>query len=239
MAQYYDQFAPEQNQQGMPMPPQNNTTVANQGMPPPPQGNAYTGQYSPFQNSDGTPVGGGSMYGQVSPADYGSVQNYADQAYDNSRRYIDPQQEQETRRLNQSLINKGIDPNSAQGQRMMEEMSMRQGDQNSASAFDALGFGQGIQDQMAQQALGWGAYGLGRDTLDMHRQGQNFGQMMDLDANEFRNTAYNDSQNQYRDQLYLAMYGQNPVPAGSTIDPDGSQTKGGWGWGYNMDGGDY
>jgi hypothetical protein len=35
----------------------------------------------------------------------------------------------------------------------------------------------------------------------------------------------------------MAMYGQNPVPGGSQVNPDGSQTGGGWNWGWQGNGG--
>jgi hypothetical protein len=230
---------PQYNQNQMPQPPGQSGPGTGGGQP-------YTGQYSPFNDTNTAmppPPGWGA--GSVPPADYGSVQNYADDAYSNARRYLDPQQEQDNRRFQQEMQNKGIDPNSAMGQDQYEQMMRAHGDQNSGAAFDSLGFGQGIQGQMADQQLQWGnqgnarygidkGYDLGMGNLDMNRQGQDFGQMLDLDANQFRNNAYNDSQDQYRDQLYLAMYGQNPVPAGSTINPDGTQNRGGWGWGYNL-----
>jgi hypothetical protein len=86
-----------------------------------------------------------------SQADYNSVQGYADQAYDESQRYMAPQHAQEDRRMQQELINKGIDPNSPQGKEMQNMLAMQQGDQQNAAQFGALGFGQGIQNQMSQQ----------------------------------------------------------------------------------------
>ena len=118
-----------------------------------------------------------------SQADYGSVQQYSDAAYENSRRYLDPQQKMQNQRFDQELINKGIDPNSPQGQQAAQQLSMQQADANNAAAFGAMQFGQGIQNQMAQQEqqkaglagqmelgtmqnqLGWGNLGLGYGNL--------------------------------------------------------------------------
>jgi hypothetical protein len=86
-------------------------------------------------------------------ADYGSVQGYADAAHQNARRYLDPQQAQQNRRFDQELINKGIDPMSAQGREAAQLLGMQQADANNAAAFSSLGFGQGIQNQMTQQDL--------------------------------------------------------------------------------------
>ena len=60
---------------------------------------------------------------------------------------------------------------------------------------------------------------LGRANLDLQRQGQDFGQMMGLEGVDFRNRAYNDKQNQYYDQLTMAMMGQTPVPGVIGYDP--------------------
>jgi len=79
------------------------------------------------------------------------VQGFADDAYANSRRYLDPAQGQDRRRFEQDLINKGIDPMSDMGRQMSDRMSMQHGDQNTAAAFESLGFGQGVQSQMFGQ----------------------------------------------------------------------------------------
>ena len=86
-------------------------------------------------------------------ADYNSVQGYADQANAESRRYLDPQQQMQNDRLQQEMINKGVDPNSPQGQTMANQLAMQQGDANNAASFGALQFGQGVQNQMSQQQL--------------------------------------------------------------------------------------
>lgn len=87
------------------------------------------------------------------PADYQSVQQYADAAHENARRYLDPQQAQQNRRFDQELINKGIDPTSPQGQEQAKMLAMQQADANNSAAFNSLGFGQGIQNQMFQQGF--------------------------------------------------------------------------------------
>jgi hypothetical protein len=248
------------------------------GGTPPPGGGGYDGPYDPFYGGNGMPPpptppggpGGGGGYSGWNPqgpgpADYDSVRQYSDAAYDEARRYLDPQQEEQNRRFEQSLINRGIDPQSASGQQMLENLMRGQGDQNSGAAFGSMQFGQGIQDQMWNQAnqdsrlagemtqSRWdnesNRYGtdvqrygmdinreLGEGQLDYMRQGQDWNQMMDLDNTRFRNRGYNDSQQQYQDQLYLTLLGNNPVPGGSTINPDGSQSQGGNYWGYNVGG---
>ena len=95
--------------------------------------------------------GGQEMFGDPSQADYDSVQQYGDQAYEQSMKRLNPQMETQNKRLQQEMINKGIDPNSAQGQRMQDDLSRQQADQKNSATFSALQFGQGIQNQMAQQ----------------------------------------------------------------------------------------
>jgi len=261
-------------------------------------------QGPPGQNyGPGTQFGGqGTVGAQAGPGQYDEVQGFADQAYQQARRNIDPQQEQARRRMEQDLVNKGIDPTSAQGMGMLDQQSRNFSDQDQAANFGALQFGQGIQQQMfgqamqntqqagnMQQAL-WGTqtaqrgqdmnrystdvaartaemgqgiqkygmdiqgqiaqgqqglqrygmdvgartaqgaqdvqrygmdqqFNLGRGNLDLQRQGQDFGQMMGLEGVEFRNRAYNDKQNQYYDQLTMAMMGQTPVPGVIGYDP--------------------
>jgi hypothetical protein len=262
-------------------------------------GNAQPGPTDPWNK--GTP-GEDNFYGpqqiagaQPNQADYNSVQGYADQANAASRRYLDPQQQQQNDRIQQEMINKGVDPNSPQGQTMQKQLSMQQADANNAASFGALQFGQGVQNQMSQQQLAnqglaanmqnnlWNyelggnqqelqrylgdqssqtqrygmdqqaalagqgmdlsryqgdqqfnlgrsgqdlqRYGmdmgnqLGQGALDMQRQGQNFNQMMGLEGVDFRNRSYNDSQQQYQDQLQMALMGQTPVPGVSQANP--------------------
>ena len=129
---------------------------------------------TPVQGPDGANIGAGNGAGNFnnwnpgavnqyggqqiagatpSQADYQSVQGYADAAHQNARRYLDPQQDMQNRRMSQELINQGIDPNSAQGQERMKMLGMQQADANNAAAFGAMQFGQGIQNQMSQQEL--------------------------------------------------------------------------------------
>jgi hypothetical protein len=235
---------------------------------------------------------------QPNAADYNSVQNYANAAYENSQRYMAPQHASQNRRMQQEMINKGIDPNSAQGQEMQKMMAMQQGDQQNAAMFGAMQFGQGIQNQMAQQKQAqaglagqmqqafWNQQGnadqrrlqaylgnqqnqlgyaglenqaniasmqdktsrlgiqnnynlgmagidaqrytadlnhqLGMGNLDLHRQGQDFNQMLGLEGIDFRNRQYSDQQQQYQDQITMALMGMTPVPGTTAIDPTGA-----------------
>jgi hypothetical protein len=223
---------------------------------PPPGAGYPTPPAAPAQmNIGGGPQGGGSFAGQrtvgaeAGPADYQGVQGFADQAYQQARRNIDPMQAQASRRMEQDLINKGIDPMSEQGMAMLDQQNRNFADQNNSATFGALQFGQGIQNQMFNQAFQNTAqagqmqqaqwqnqtaqrgqdvqkYGMDQNfniqsgQLDMARQGQDFNQMMGLEGVDFRNRAYNDKQAQYYDQLTMAMMGI-PIPGYGGYDPTG------------------
>jgi hypothetical protein len=114
----------------------------------------FDGRFGAWNPNEKNQYGGQTIAGaDPSQADYDSVQGYADQAYEESQRYMAPQHAMQNRRMQQELINKGIDPNSPQGQEMQKMMAMQQGDQQNAAQFQALQFGQGIQNQMSQQEL--------------------------------------------------------------------------------------
>jgi hypothetical protein len=134
----------------------NPLTVPPPGTPPgvvaPPITGTGTGAFTPLSPNAPNTYGGQKIAGaNPSQADYGSVQGYADQAYKQARRNIDPIQEQQGRRMEQDLINKGIDPSSEQGKAMLDQQNRNFADQDSAASFGALQFGQGIQNQMSQQ----------------------------------------------------------------------------------------
>jgi hypothetical protein len=110
------------------------------------------GAFDPMAFNEKNYYGGQKIAGaNPSQADYDSVRQYSDQAYEQARRNLDPIQQQQQRRMEQDLINKGIDPTSAQGKGMLDQYNRNIADQNSAASFGALQFGQGIQNQMAQQ----------------------------------------------------------------------------------------
>jgi hypothetical protein len=96
---------------------------------------------------------GVAMTARAGPADYAGVQQFTDQAYQQARRNLDPMQAQQNRRMQQDLINKGVDPMSEQGKGMLDQMQRQQADQNSKAMFDAMQFGQGVQQQMFGQSL--------------------------------------------------------------------------------------
>jgi hypothetical protein len=112
------------------------------------------GEFDPWGPNEKNFYGGQQIAGGApSMGEYGAVQGYADQAYEQARRYLDPQQEVQNDRMAQELINQGIDPQSPQGKARMEQLGRQQADANNAASFGALQFGQGIQSQMSQQEL--------------------------------------------------------------------------------------
>jgi hypothetical protein len=146
---------------GMPQPPQRGGMGQSPWgkMPPvrPPnqsQNGAVNARWQPQRYGQGTQFGGQNTTGaQAGAADYQGVQGFADQAYEQARRRIDPMQEQAGRRMEQELINKGIDPSSAQGMAMLDQQNRNFADQDNSATFGALQFGQGIQDQMFNQSF--------------------------------------------------------------------------------------
>jgi hypothetical protein len=198
------------------MPPTNQTQNAyvnpNEGMPPN-QEAPYGG--NPNQAGGNNPA---SPWATMPPdqANYDQMQQFGDQAYDYSRRYVDPQQEQDQRRINQEMVNRGVDPQSQQGQEMLDQMSMRHGDQDSASAFEAMNFGQGIQNQMFGQQLGWGG-------LELGRQQQDFSELMGYDSIDYRNSQFNEMNNRWDQNLAMTMAGFNPPQGGGDYTSGGSQ----------------
>lgn len=165
--------------QAMPAPPTSMNPApgpyspwGNNPMPvPPPSGQPGAAPMNPLPTPEAPGMGGGGNFSNWRPgasneyggqqiagatpsqADYGSVQQYADAAHQNAMRYLEPQMEQQNRRMAQNLINQGIDPNSEQGKARMDQMGRQQADAQNAAAFGAMQFGQGIQNQMSQQEL--------------------------------------------------------------------------------------
>lgn len=199
-------------------------------MPPPPPGRVDT---SPWKKPPrtGTSYGGVPTVGaQANPADYDSVREFSDQAYGQARRTLDPQQEQMRRRTQQDLINKGIDPSSPQGMAMLDQEQRNITDMDQSALFNALQFGQGIQQQMFgqdfanvqqagnMQAQKWN-YDLGMGNLDMARQGQDFNQMMGLEGLQFRDRMYGDKRSDYQDALTMSLMGITPIPGVIGYDP--------------------
>jgi hypothetical protein len=112
------------------------------------------GNFTGIRPTEVNQYGGQQIAGaKPSAADYGSVQTYADAAMANANRYLDPEIKAQQLRFNQDLVNKGIDPQSDMGRQMSDNMARQQADAKSGAAFGALGFGQGIQNQMATQGL--------------------------------------------------------------------------------------
>ena len=195
------------------------------GTPPPPTGG---GGMPPPPNSPWTPWGDSMEWGDmnIDPADYGSVQQFSDQAYQQSRRYLDPQQDMQNRRMDQELINRGIDPRSEMGREMASQLGMQHADQNNSAMFGALQFGQGIQDQMYNQMMGRSGMELARRAQDFNemdaqqqmelaRQVQDFNEMMGFDAIDYRNDVFNRDDSRWDQGIMMQFLGmQNPWAQG-------------------------
>lgn len=162
--------------------------------------------WMPQGYGSGTQFGGQSTTGaQAGAADYAGVQGFADQAYQQARRNIDPMQEQQGRRMEQDLVNKGIDPSSPQGMAMLDQQNRNFADQNNSATFGALQFGQDIQDQMFNQDfmntkqagdMAQGMWGNQRNQQNVY--GQKYGNELNAGVG-YANIGSNDRRN---DQLY-------------------------------------
>jgi hypothetical protein len=164
--------------------------------------------------------------------DYGGVQDFADAAWQNSMRYLDPQLTQQDERFAQQLINQGIDPYSEAGQRAFQQKEMSQNDLLSKSAFDALGYGAGLQNQMFGQDATrsqlanallqsqWGLTQRGHEFdigAGMQANEQAFNQMLGLEGLNYRDYQTMIDQQRYQDSLALALAGLAPAPQYGTV----------------------
>lgn len=188
----------------------------------------------PSPTQEATGVGGISAINpQATPFDYGQVSDFADAAWNQSKRYLDPQFQLQDRRFEQSLINKGIDPDSEAGQAAFQRKSMGQNDLLSKSAFDALGFGTGVQDQMFGQAatrsglsaellqamMGLNQRGHEFDvTAGLNANQQAFAQMLGLEGLDYRDYMTLIDQMRYDDSLSLALLGMGAPPGYQTVN---------------------
>lgn len=94
----------------------------------------------------------GSVDGvRIADPNFGSMQKFQDAAYDHAMRSLQPAFDQQDRRFEQDLVNKGIDPNSAAGRLALERIQRGQNDARSGALFQAMQFGQGAQDQAFRQ----------------------------------------------------------------------------------------
>ena len=90
----------------------------------------------------------------VGPADYEQFQQFSDTAYEQARRYLDPEIERRTNEFNQMLINRGIDPDSEAGREAFTRFNTQLNDMTSRATFDALAEGRGYQQQLWDQGFG-------------------------------------------------------------------------------------
>jgi hypothetical protein len=206
----------------------------NPTLPAPPTVDPYDVSQSPDWMNSPTSTGGvSSVNPQAGAFDYGGVSDFSDAAWQDSMRYIEPQMDLQNDRFAQELINKGIDPNSEAGQKAFRQKSMGQNDMMSKAAFDSLGFGAGIQNQMfgqdatrsqlsnalLQSQMGLTQRGQEFDTqAGMSANDQAFNQMMGLEGLGYRDYLTGVDQSRYQDTLALALMGMAPGPSYNTTN---------------------
>jgi len=212
------------------------------GTTPPPAGgmpavDPYNVPPSPLQQATG--VGGVSAVNpNASPFDYGQVSDFSDAAWNQAKRYLDPQFERQDRRHAQEMINKGLDPNSEAAEGAFQRKAMSQNDLLSKSAFDALGFGTGLQNQMFGQSatksglsnnllqamMGLNQRGHEFDvTAGLNANQQAFAQMLGLEGLDYRDYMTAIDQMRYDDSLSLALLGIGAPPGYQTVQTGYSQ----------------
>ena len=262
--QRFEEGGSSYNQNGMPpddgdqsggMPPAENGGIdPATGQPyanDPINGNNPNSPWTNYGSPEYTQNQGSSWNGQptagarAGDADYAGVERFSDAAYDNARRYLDPQQAFDNRRFDQELVNRGIDPMSDYGRQMSDQMAREHGDQDQGAAFGAMGFGQGIQDQMFRQNFDntrqagdmqkaqWGddtnrymsdqAYNSNMGRLELDRQGQDFSELVGYDSMQYRDDQFNEMNRRWDQDLAMRMAGSQP--------PYGSRDGGGSGEG--------
>ena len=208
-------------------------------MPAPPTVDPYDVSSSPDWMNSPTSTGGVNAVNPNADAfDYGEVGDFSDAAWQNSMRYLEPQMDLQNDRYTQELINQGIDPYSEAGQKAFRQKSMAQNDMLSKSAFDSLGYGSQLQNQMfgqdatrsqlanalLQSQMGLTQRGQEFDTqAGMSANEQAYNQMMGLEGLGYRDYLTGVDQSRYQDTLSLALMGMAPGPSYSTTNTGLSQ----------------
>ena len=191
------------------------------------------GQSPDWMNAPTSTGGVDAVNPNADAFDYGQVSDFSDAAWQNSMRYIEPQMELQDDRFAQDLINQGIDPYSEAGQKAFRQKSMAQNDMLSKSAFDSLGYGSALQNQMfgqdatrsqlanalLQSQMGLTQRGQEFDTqAGMSANEQAYNQMMGLEGLGYRDYLTGVDQSRYQDTLALALMGMAPGPSYTTTN---------------------
>ena len=132
--------------------------MAQQGGPnaqPNPYSTGNTGTPQGYNNQSGarnTSYGGVSTVNpQASMADYEGLKRFEDAAYDQSMTRLNPQMEQQSDAFDQQMVSRGIPVGSEAYNEAKQQLDFNQNDARQAAAFGAMGFGQGVQNQMFGQ----------------------------------------------------------------------------------------
>lgn len=159
--------------------------------------------------------------------DYEQFQEYEDRAYDQAMRTLGPELEEERNRFDQQLINQGIDPNSEAGQKARAQMERGQNDRINQAKFNAMGFGQQMQQQIFGQAATSSqlANQMLQHQMQLAQRGHEFDNRLDFMSNQdswnrmmgLENLNYRDymtylDQQRYQNSLAMALAGLAPGP---------------------------
>ena len=124
------------------------------GMAPPasPLTSAMMNPYNPTEFEGGQGVGGVSAVNPTAGAmDYNSLNPFIDASYNQAMTRLNPAFEQQNDRFEQGMVNRGIGVGSEAYNEAQQQIGFGQDDARQNAAFNAMGFGAGIQDQMFGQ----------------------------------------------------------------------------------------
>ena len=107
-------------------------------------GSGRTSSYAGFRGSPQT--------AQAGPAQFDSMREYQDQAFQHGMSRLQPQIDQQNRRAAQDLVNRGIDPASAAGRNMLDQNARNQNDLRSSMLTQAMRLGLQAQNQAFGQS---------------------------------------------------------------------------------------
>lgn len=97
-------------------------------------------------------VGGQSAVSPQARGDaFKNVDKYIDQSFNNAMNRLNPSLEAQKAAFDQQLVNRGISVGSDAYNKAYRQLDMNQNDARQNAAFQAMGFGTGLQDQMFQQ----------------------------------------------------------------------------------------
>jgi len=145
---------------------------------------------------------------QAGPMDFGSVDKYIDQSYNNAMTRLQPQMDQGRDAMSQALVDRGFGVGSEGYNEAMQQQGQVENDALQNAAFQAMGFGTNLQNQMFNQAnarsqlansLMQAQMQTGLGYAGLNEQGRQFNNTFGEQARQFDNQ-FLEGMRQYNDQ---------------------------------------